>query len=84
VEVRNFNRAAYDVANFFETAGYLHRLGALQAESVWHTFGAMAQAYCMRLLMEQERRARRGDPEQEARRARSQGVGREDSQVRPS
>jgi hypothetical protein len=45
VEVGSFNLAAHDVANFFEGVGYLHRLGALQTETVWHTFGAMARAY---------------------------------------
>ena len=45
VEVERFNRAAYDVANFFEGLGYVQRRGALEAESVWHTFGIMTQAY---------------------------------------
>ena len=45
VEVEHFNRAAHDVANFFEGIGYLQRRGALEAESVWHTFGIMTQAY---------------------------------------
>ena len=40
-----FNRAAYDVANFFEEVGYLHRRGVLRAESVWHTFGLPARVY---------------------------------------
>ena len=45
VGVECFNRAAHDVANFFEGVGYLQRRGALEAESVWHTFGIMTQAY---------------------------------------
>src|SRR5919199_4649803 len=45
VEVERFNRAAFDVANFFEQLGYLQRLGALQTESVWHTFGRITQVY---------------------------------------
>jgi hypothetical protein len=40
-----FNRAAYDVANFFEDLGYLQRIGALQAETVYHSFGIMARTY---------------------------------------
>ena len=45
VEVERFDRAAFDVANFFEQLGYLQRLGALQSESVWHTFGRITQVY---------------------------------------
>jgi hypothetical protein len=45
VEVKRFNRAAFDVANFFEQLGYLQRLRALQTESVWHTFGRITQVY---------------------------------------
>lgn len=45
VEVEVFNRAAFDVANFFEQLGYLQKLGALQAESVWHSFGRIVQVY---------------------------------------
>jgi hypothetical protein len=37
VGVGRFNHAAYDVAKFFEAVGYLHRRGALEAESVWHS-----------------------------------------------
>ena len=62
-EVERLNRAAYDVLNFFEELGYLQRLGALQAESVWHAFGAMAQAYwllCKPAI--EKRREERGDP----------------------
>jgi hypothetical protein len=39
------NTAAYDVLNFFEGVGYLQRLGALQAESVWQQLGLFVQAY---------------------------------------
>ncbi len=63
VEVERLPRAAYDVLNFFEELGYLQRLGALQAESVWHTFGVMAQAYwllCKPAI--EKRREERGDP----------------------
>src|SRR5215212_3482822 len=35
VEVGRFNRAACDVANFYDELGELQRLRALQAESVW-------------------------------------------------
>jgi hypothetical protein len=62
-EVKRLNRAAYDVLNFFEELGYLQRLGALQAESVWHAFGTMAQAYwllCKPAI--EKRREERGDP----------------------
>jgi hypothetical protein len=45
VEVERFNRAAFDVANFFEQLGYLQRLGTLQTESVWHTCGRITQVY---------------------------------------
>jgi hypothetical protein len=45
VEAGGFNRASYDVANFFEEVGYFYRSGVLQAESVWHTFGMAARVY---------------------------------------
>jgi len=45
VEVESLNHAAFDVANFFDQVGYLQRLGALQAESVWNTFGIIARVY---------------------------------------
>jgi hypothetical protein len=45
VEARVFDRASYDVANFFENVGYLQRSGVLRAESVWHTFGMAARVY---------------------------------------
>jgi hypothetical protein len=45
VEAGIFNRASYDVANFFEEVGYLHRSGVLRDESVWHTFGLAARVY---------------------------------------
>jgi hypothetical protein len=45
VEVERFDRAAHDVANFFGGVGYLQRRGALEVESVWHTFGIMTQAF---------------------------------------
>ncbi len=63
VEVERLNRAAYDLLTFFEELGYLQRLGALQAESVWHTFGVMAQTYwllCKPAI--EKRRKERGDP----------------------
>ena len=40
-----FDRASYDVANFFENVGYLQRRGVLHTESVWHTFGIAARVY---------------------------------------
>jgi hypothetical protein len=40
-----FDRASYDVANFFEEVGYLHKRGVLRAESVWHAFGSSALVY---------------------------------------
>jgi hypothetical protein len=45
VEAGVFDRASYDVANFFENVGYLQRSGVLRAESVWHTFGMAARVY---------------------------------------
>jgi hypothetical protein len=45
VGVGRFNRAATDVANFFESVEYFQRRGVLQAESVWHTFGVPARVY---------------------------------------
>jgi multidrug efflux pump subunit AcrA (membrane-fusion protein) len=45
VEVQSLNHAAFEVANFFDQVGYLQRLGALQAESVWNTFGIIARVY---------------------------------------
>src|SRR5215216_5021457 len=63
VEVERLNRAVLDVCNFFEELGDLQRLGALQDESVWNSFGAIAQAYwllCKPAI--EKRRAERGDP----------------------
>jgi hypothetical protein len=45
VEVEHLNKAAYDVLDFFEEVGYLHRIEALLAESVQNSFGWHAQAY---------------------------------------
>ena len=45
IQAGAFDRASYDVANFFETVGYLQRSGVLRAESVWHTFGMAARVY---------------------------------------
>ena len=45
VQAGVFDRASYDVANFFEGVGYLHRRGVLRAESVWHVFGMPARVY---------------------------------------
>jgi hypothetical protein len=45
VEAGMFNRASYDVANFFEEVGYLQRSGVLRDESVWHAFGLAARVY---------------------------------------
>jgi hypothetical protein len=45
VEVEHLNRATYDVVDFFEEVGHLQRIGALQAQSVWNTFGVFAQTY---------------------------------------
>jgi hypothetical protein len=45
IEAGAFDRASYDVANFFENVGYLQRRGVLRAESVWHTFGIAARVY---------------------------------------
>ena len=62
-QVKRLNRAVFDVCNFYEELGYLQRLGALQAESVWHTFGVMAQAYwllCKPAI--EKRREERADP----------------------
>jgi len=63
VEVERLNRAVLDVCNFFEELGDLQRLGALQDESVWNSFGAIAQAYwllCKPAI--EKRRTERGDP----------------------
>ena len=63
VEVERLNRAVLDVCNFFEELGELQRLGALQDESVWNSFGAIAQAYwllCKPAI--EKRREERGDP----------------------
>jgi hypothetical protein len=63
VEVERLNRAVLDVCNFYEELGELQRLGALQIESVWNGFGAIAQTYW--LLCEpaiQKRRQERADP----------------------
>jgi hypothetical protein len=63
VEVERFNRAVLDVCNFFELLGYLQRLGALQAGSVWNSFGVMSQAYWLlcKPALEKPREAR-ADP----------------------
>ena len=63
VEVERLNRAVLDVCNFYEELGELQRLGALQIESVWNGFGAIAQAYWLlsKLTLE-KRREERGDP----------------------
>lgn len=45
IEAGVFDRASYDVANFFENVGYLQRSGVLRPESVWHTFGMAARVY---------------------------------------
>jgi len=45
IEAEAFDRASYDVANFFENVGYLQRRGVLHTESVWHTFGIAARVY---------------------------------------
>jgi hypothetical protein len=45
VQAGAFDRDSYDVANFFEEVGYLHRSGVLREESVWHTFGMAARVY---------------------------------------
>jgi hypothetical protein len=45
IEAGVFDRASYDVANFFENVGYLQRSGVLRSESVWHTFGMAARVY---------------------------------------
>jgi hypothetical protein len=63
VEVRRLPKAVFDVCNFFEELGDLQRFGALQATSVWNSFGAIAQAYwllCKPAI--EKRRAERGDP----------------------
>ena len=63
VEVECLNRAVFDVCNFYEELGELQRSGALQAESVWNSFGAMAQAYWLLCKPAIERRRQeRGDP----------------------
>ena len=45
IEAEAFDRASYDVANFFENVGYLQRRGVLRTESVWHTFGMATRVY---------------------------------------
>ncbi len=45
VEEPRLNRATLEVANFFEGVGYFQSRGALQDESVLHSFGQMAQVY---------------------------------------
>jgi hypothetical protein len=45
VEEPRLNRATLEVANFFEGVGYFQSRGALQGESVLHSFGQMAQVY---------------------------------------
>lgn len=45
VKVRRLNRAGRDVCNFYERLGDMQRLRALQAESVWNSFGTLARAY---------------------------------------
>ena len=45
VIVRRLNRAGRDVCNFYERLGDMQRLRALQAESVWNSFGTLALAY---------------------------------------
>jgi hypothetical protein len=45
IEAGTFDRAYYDVANFFENVGYLRRRGVLLTESVWHTFGMATRVY---------------------------------------
>jgi hypothetical protein len=44
VEARGFNRAAYDVANFFAESATSTGAGCC-AESVWHTFGIPTRVY---------------------------------------
>jgi hypothetical protein len=59
-----FNRAAYDVANFFEDLGYLQRIGALREETVYHSFGIMARTYwTLYGNAIREMREEHGDPE---------------------
>jgi hypothetical protein len=38
-------RAVFDVCNFYDELGELQRFEAVQLESVWNRFGAMARAY---------------------------------------
>ncbi len=45
VEVARLNRAAWDVCAFFEDLGYLQRVEALPAETVWNTFGRVVRTY---------------------------------------
>jgi hypothetical protein len=44
-EVQHYNRAAWDVLNFFEQVGYLTQLGVLSLESVWNQFGMFSRGY---------------------------------------
>ena len=61
--VAPLNRAVFDVCNFYEEVGELQRLEALQADSVWNSFGVLAQAYWLMCKPSLEmRRAERGDP----------------------
>ena len=63
VELEHMNTPLMEMCDFFEELGDLQRLGALQDESVWNSFGAIAQAYwllCKPAI--EKRRAERGDP----------------------
>ncbi len=57
IEAGVFDRASYDVANFFEEVGYLHKRGVLQTESVWHAFGSSARVYGPTVLKVREEQA---------------------------
>jgi hypothetical protein len=45
VGVERLNRAALDVCGLIEDLAYLQRIGALEAETVWNTFGWAVRAY---------------------------------------
>jgi hypothetical protein len=45
LDVREDNRAAWEVQNFFEGLAYLVNLGAVRLELAWNTFGQYSQAY---------------------------------------
>jgi hypothetical protein len=45
VEVERLNRAGWDVCGFFEDVGHLQRVGVLQVESVWNSFGSVTRTY---------------------------------------